>query len=205
MKPELEALAKEIGGCRACAEEFASCPTVHDPQPVLRLSARARICICGQAPGVRVHASGIPFDDPSGDRLRSWMGVSRQEFFDLERFAIVPMAFCFPGQDENGSDLPPPSRCARLWRCRVFAAMPQFELMLLVGYHAQRWHLGCDSAGTLTANVLNWREFLPNKIPLPHPSWRNNAWLDRNPWFQFEVVPELQRRIGEVFDAESGT
>ncbi len=188
-------LEQEIRTCTACREAFAATATGHVPRPVLRLSDTARICICGQAPGTRVHISGIPFDDPSGDRLRSWMGIGRDVFYDRSRIAFAPMAFCFPGQDSRGSDLPPPPRCAELWRRRIFASMPRVELLILAGAWSQRWHLKERSARTLTDTTRNWRAYLPDAIPLPHPSWRNNAWLRHNPWFAADLLPHLRQRV----------
>jgi uracil-DNA glycosylase len=142
-----------------------------------------------------VHALGRPFDDPSGDRLRDWLGVDRGSFYDRRRFAVLPMAFCFPGYDAKGADLPPPPVCARIWRARALAAMPGVRLTLLVGGHAQRWHL---RSGPVTETVSNWRAFGPEAIPLPHPSWRNTAWLRRNPWFAAELLPALRKRVQEL-------
>jgi uracil-DNA glycosylase len=147
-----------------------------------------------------VHASGISFTDPSGDRLRDWMNVTPAEFYDETRVAIVPMGFCFPGQDAKGGDLPPRAECAPLWRQRVFDALPQIELVLAVGSYAQRWHLGEAAGDTLQATMLDWRKHLrrktrPRILPLPHPSWRNNAWLKRNPWFESELLPALRREV----------
>jgi uracil-DNA glycosylase len=156
----------------------------------------ARILIAGQAPGMRVHKAGRPFADPSGDRLRRWMGVTPDHFYDRDRIAIVPMAFCFPGYDAGGSDLPPPRICAETWRARVMAALGQVDLCLLVGAHAQRWHLpGRDG---VTARVRAWRDHAPGVFPLPHPSWRNTAWLSKNPWFEAELIPALRHRVKEV-------
>jgi len=190
--PELIA---EIAACRRCADAFAATATGHAPRPVLQVSPTARILIAGQAPGARVHASGLPFDDPSGDRLRDWMGVERATFYDAARIAIVPMGFCFPGYDARGADLPPPRRCAETWRARVLALLPGLELTLLVGRHAQAWHLGPSSGATLTETVRGWRAHAPERIPLPHPSWRNTGWLRRNPWFEREVVPWLRTAV----------
>jgi uracil-DNA glycosylase len=167
---------------------------------VLRPSSTARICISSQAPGVRVHASGTPFTDPSGDRLREWLQLTPQEFYDQRRIAIVPMGFCFPGHDALGGDLPPRRECAAAWHTRLFAAMPQLELILAVGSHAQRWHLGAQAGGSMTATVMRWRELMATKsrlrrIALPHPSWRNNAWLKANPWFERDLLPRLRREI----------
>ncbi|MEM8753838.1 MAG: uracil-DNA glycosylase family protein, partial [Pseudomonadota bacterium] len=149
-----------------------------------------------QAPGTRAHKSGLPFDDPSGDRLRDWLGVDRPTFYDRSRIAILPMAFCFPGYDAKGSDLPPPKRCAALWRDRALALMPQISLTLLVGGYAQRWALG--GRATLTETVRRWRETGEAILPLPHPSWRNTAWLKKNPWFEAETLPALRARVAAL-------
>ena len=161
------------------------------------LSATAPILLCGQAPGARVHALGRPFDDPSGDRLRDWLGVDRAAFYDRRRFAVLPMAFCFPGYDAKGADLPPPPLCAATWRARALAAMPAVRLTVLIGGHAQRWHLG-RATGSVTETVRAWESFGPSILPLPHPSWRNTAWLRRNPWFEAELVPELRARVARL-------
>ncbi|GMG84344.1 uracil-DNA glycosylase family protein [Paralimibaculum aggregatum] len=155
----------------------------------------ARLLVAGQAPGKRVHASGLPFDDPSGDRLRGWMGVDRETFYDPARIAILPMAFCFPGYDAKGADLPPPKDCAALWRARLLGAFPAVDLVLCIGQYAQAWHLGRARRQSLTETVRNWREHLPGALPLPHPSWRNSGWLRRNPWFEEEVVPWLRTAV----------
>lgn len=194
----LDRLVREIAGCRRCVEQPFGAPLPHAPRPVLRVSATARIAVCGQAPGTRVHASGMPFTDPSGDRLRAWMGVTPEEFYDVRRVAVVPMGFCFPGLDAKGGDRPPRRECAPLWRERVFTLMPKLQLVLLVGQYAQRWHLG--EAANLTDTVRDWQRILarpglPRCMPLPHPSWRNNAWLKKNPWFETELLPELQREV----------
>ena len=200
---ELDRLRRDITACRLCVEHPLRKRLPHEPRPVAILSATARIVVCGQAPGTRVHASGVPFTDPSGDRLRDWMGVSEEEFYDASRLAIVPMGFCFPGLDANGGDLPPRRECAPQWRERIFAAMPQIELLLAVGQYAQKWHLGDRSGPSLTETVANWRDILhsgdqPAKLPLPHPSWRNNAWVKKNPWFASELLPELKKRVREL-------
>lgn len=189
----LLSLEAEIAGCRACAERFAATETRHAPRPVTRLSSTARILIAGQAPGMRVHESGLPFDDRSGDRLRAWMGVDRETFYDRSRIAILPMAFCFPGYDAKGADLPPPKLCADLWRERALALMPQLRLTLLVGLHAQGWALGARRG--VTETVAAWRDFGEAIFPLPHPSWRNTGWLKRNPWFEAEALPALRARV----------
>jgi len=191
-------LLGRIAACRLCAGQFAATATAHAPRPVLRVASSARILVAGQAPGARVHASGLPFDDPSGDRLRDWMGIDRATFYDRSRIAVVPMAFCFPGYDEAGSDLPPPRVCAETWRAEVLAGLPQIALTLLVGQYAQAWHLGPGRRRSLTETVRHWRDYGPALLPLPHPSWRNTAWLKKNPWFSDEVVPWFRNRIAEI-------
>jgi uracil-DNA glycosylase len=191
----LDKLVADIRACRLCVDEPSGKPLPHAPRPVLRASRTARICLVGQAPGTRVHASGTPFTDPSGDRLRAWMGVTPDEFYDDAKLAIIPMGFCFPGLDAKGGDLPPRRECAPRWRSDLFELMPQIELTLLVGQYAQAWHLGAARKGSLTETVAAWREYLPRAIPLPHPSWRNNAWIRKNPWFEEDVLPYLR---GEV-------
>ncbi|GMV63433.1 MAG: hypothetical protein AMXMBFR74_26010 [Parvibaculum sp.] len=192
---KLDRLAADIRRCRICVESPLKTPLPHEPRPVLRVSRTARICIVGQAPGTRVHASGTPFTDPSGDRLRDWMGVTSDEFYDVSRLAIVPMGFCFPGLDAKGGDLPPRRECAEAWREQLFKLLPQIELTLLVGQYAQAWHLGAARKESLTATVAAWREYGPRFIPLPHPSWRNNAWIGKNPWFEAELLPVLRREV----------
>jgi uracil-DNA glycosylase len=197
---DLARLVREVRACRICRDTPDGAPLPHEPHPVLRPSATARICIASQAPGVRVHASGTPFTDPSGDRLRAWLGLSSEEFYDQRRVAIVPMGFCFPGHDASGGDLPPRRECARTWHGRLFALMPKLELILLIGSYAQRWHLREAGKSSMTAIVRDWRRQLedeakPRRVALPHPSWRNNAWLTANPWFEAEMLPKLQREV----------
>lgn len=206
MERRVERLLAEIRACRICVEAPDREPLGHPPRPVAVLSDTARIAICGQAPGVRVHASGIPFTDPSGDRLREWMGVDETVFYDRSKVAIIPMGFCFPGLDEKGGDLPPRPECARTWRQKVFDAMPQLELLLVIGIYAQKWHLGPLREKSLTETVANWRSIRsqtgsPCMVPLPHPSWRNNAWIRKNPWFASELLPELKKMIQERLNA----
>ncbi len=191
----IDRLTREISACRLCMSEFAQTATGHAPRPVPWLSSAAPILVAGQAPGMKVHQRGRPFDDPSGDRLRDWMGIDRDTFYDLDRIAVLPMAFCFPGYDARGSDLPPPRRCAAEWRARALEAMPQIRLTLLIGGHAQAWHLGRMS---VTERVRRWQEHAPEVLPLPHPSWRNTAWLKKNPWFEAEVVPWLRGRVADL-------
>lgn len=187
-------LKREIKACRLCAPRFAATVTQHAPRPVVWFRRGARILVAGQAPGMRVHLIGRPFADRSGERLREWMGLDEDAFYDRRRIAIVPMAFCFPGYDAKGADLPPPPICARTWRERVMARLAP-DLLLLVGGHAQRWHLGAAARGGVTATVADWRAHAPHIFPLPHPSWRNTGWLRRNPWFEAELLPELRAAI----------
>lgn len=191
-------LLAEIAGCNLCAGRFAATATGHFPRPVAWFSENqpTRILIAGQAPGARVHASGRPFTDPSGDRLRDWMGIDESVFYDQSRIAIVPMAFCFPGYDAKGADLPPPRLCAATWRAQVLAALGPVPLTLLVGGIAQRWHLG--PGPKVEDRVRGWRDQWPRVLPLPHPSWRNTGWIRRNPWFAQDVLPALRVRVQEV-------
>jgi uracil-DNA glycosylase len=168
--------------------------THHAPRPVVWFGEEARILIASQAPGLRVHEAGRPFWDASGRRLRDWLGMDEATFYDRDRVAIVPMAFCFPGYDAAGSDLPPPPVCARTWRATVLSRLPGIRLTLLIGGYAQKWHLGAAARGGVTATVAGWRDH-PDVIARPHPSWRNTGWLKRNPWFEMELVPEIRARV----------
>jgi uracil-DNA glycosylase len=197
----LDDLAARIRACRICVEAPSGKPLPHEPRPVVVPSASARVLIAGQAPGTKVHASGIPFDDASGDRLREWLGVSRGEFYDADLFAFAPMGFCFPGQDERGGDLPPRRECAPAWRAELLAAMPQVELVLAVGLHAQAWHLpAAGRRAGLTQTVADWRAIVgadrrPRVLPMPHPSWRNTHWIRSNPWFETDLLTFLRAEI----------
>ena len=205
---DLDRLAEAIRACRICRDRPEGQRLAHEPRPVFRISATATICIASQAPGTRVHASGTPFTDPSGDRLRAWMGVDPATFYDVRRIAIVPMGFCFPGLDTHGGDLPPRRECAPAWRAQLLAGLPRISFVLAVGSYAHRWHLGAVARPTLTETVASWRDIMaatgegrgPLVMPLPHPSWRNNGWLKRNPWFEAELLPvlraEIDRRLG---------
>ncbi len=197
-------LLAAIRACRICRDEpFRGPPLPHDPRPILQASPSSRLCIASQAPGNRAHQSGIPFQDPSGIRLRDWLGLDEPTFYDASRVAIVPMGFCFPGYDANRGDLPPRRECAATWRARVFAALPRVSLVLAIGSYAQAWHLG--SAHTnLTSTVRRWREILqgsagesgaPRILPMPHPSWRNNGWIRKEPWFEAELLPVLRAEV----------
>jgi len=199
----LQRLVADIRACRVCRDAPLGTPLPHEPRPVLRVSENATVCIAGQAPGTRVHASGTPFTDPSGDRLRDWLGIDADTFYDVERIAIVPMGFCFPGQDAKGGDLPPRRECAPLWHRRLFAALPRIELVVAVGAYAHAFHLGPLARPRLTETVAAWREIMaatghPKVIPLPHPSWRNNAWIRKNPWFTAELLPVLKAEIASA-------
>jgi uracil-DNA glycosylase len=200
----LASLLAELSTCRLCrdAPRFGA-PLPHEPRPVIQASPTARLLIAGQAPGTRVHASGRPFTDPSGVRLRQWMGVDEATFYDADRIAIVPMGHCFPGLDAKGGDLPPRRECAPRWRAPVLAALPEVRLALVIGQYARDWHLPEWKGSGLTETVAAWREICeahdaPRVIPLPHPSWRNNGWLKRHPWFEAELLPELRREVAEV-------
>ncbi|MEI2806563.1 uracil-DNA glycosylase family protein [Albidovulum sp.] len=201
MTVDRTSVSREIAACRLCAEGFAATATAHAPRPVVWFRPGARVLIAGQAPGARVHEIGRPFADPSGDRLRAWLGMTEAEFYDLDRVAVVPMAFCFPGYDAKGSDRPPPRRCAETWRTRVMESLPGVQVTFLIGGYAQAWHLGREVAKAgVTATVARWRDQAPRAFPLPHPSWRNTAWLRRNPWFEAELLPVARARLREVLD-----
>lgn len=189
----LAALVEKARACRVCEAHLPL-----GPRPTLRASATAKLLIVGQAPGTRVHETGIPWNDASGDRLRRWLDLDRDTFYDEGRIAIMPMGLCYPGIDKNGGDKPPRPECAPLWHPPLLALMPQVELVLLVGSHAQAWYLGKQRRRSMTDTVAAWREYLPRFIPTPHPSWRNTAWLKRNPWFEAELVPELRQRVARM-------
>lgn len=184
-------ILREVRACTACADLPLG------PNPILQLDPRARILIAGQAPGVRAHNAGIPFDDPSGDRLRDWMGVDREMFYDASRIAILPMGLCYPGTGKGG-DLPPRPLCAETWREKLLAQLPNVELTLVIGAYALDWHLPDASCGNVTNLVQDWRNHWPTRLPLPHPSPRNNRWLKTNPWFEADVLPHLKQRIAQL-------
>jgi len=185
----LDALLTEIRACRLCAQHLPL-----GPRPVLQAATSARLLIAGQAPGARVHASGVPWDDRSGERLRAWLRMDAATFYDAARVAIVPVGFCYPGNAGSG-DAPPRRECRATWHPRLLPLLPEVELTLLVGQHAQAHFLGASRKATLTATVRAWREYLPRAVPLPHPSPRNVAWFKANPWFEADVLPSLRQRV----------
>ncbi|MDA0338429.1 MAG: uracil-DNA glycosylase family protein [Proteobacteria bacterium] len=190
MDDDLEKLLHEIRACRVCEKDLPL-----GPRPIIRAQQSAKIMIVGQAPGTRVHESGIPWDDRSGDRLREWLNVDKDTFYDDARIAIVPMGFCYPGVDKNGGDSPPRPECAPLWHDAVRNQLPNLDLIILVGGYAQKKYLGKTQQKTMTLNVERWREYAPTYFPTPHPSWRNTAWLKRNPWFEIDALPALRSRV----------
>ena len=189
----LDSLLAEIRACTVCAADLPL-----GPRPMVRAAAGARLLIVGQAPGTLVHETGIPFNDPSGERLRDWLGVDRDTFYDDSRIAIAPTGFYYPGRHERGGDLPPRPECAPLWQTRLRALLPNVGLTLLAGQYAQRTYLGARRKSSLTETVRAWREYGPEYLPTPHPSWRVNNWLKNNAWFDEEVLPELRARVREL-------
>ncbi len=194
----LDRLLAEIRGCRHCEQHLPL-----GPRPVLRARPTARIAIVGQAPGTRVHESGIPWNDRSGDRLRDWLGLDSDRFYDDRVIAIVPIGFCYPGVDARGGDLPPRPECAPLWHDRVFAELPALDLVLLVGSYAQKRYLGKSARRTLSETVRAFADYGPRYLPTPHPSWRNTAWLKRHPWFEQELLPVLRQRVSRLVNASA--
>jgi uracil-DNA glycosylase len=193
----LNALLRDIRACTICAPFLP-----HAPRPVVAASEQSRILIIGQAPGARVHASGVPWSDASGARLRSWLNVDDATFYDADKIALVPMGFCFPGRGASG-DLPPRPECAARWHNDLLAQMRSVQLTVLIGQYAQRFGLGKTSGATLTETLERWREYGPKVIPLPHPSPRNIAWFKRNPWFEAEVLPTLRERVAQALSASA--
>jgi uracil-DNA glycosylase len=194
----LDQLLRDVRACRLCAEYLPL-----GPRPVLRMTPTARLLIIGQAPGTKVHESGIPWNDRSGDRLRQWLTIDRDVFYDESRIAIMPMGFCYPGVDRNGGDLPPRRECAPKWHAGLRVHLPDIALTLLVGQYAQAHYLGDRRKPTMTETVRAWRDYGPAYLPLPHPSWRNNGWLKKNPWFEAELVPELRSRLRVIIASRS--
>lgn len=198
-----------IRACRICCDAPLTSPLPHEPRPILRVSATARLLVASQAPGTKVHLTGLSFNDASGDRLRQWMGVSRETFYDESRIAIVPMGFCFPGQHPRGAgDLPPRRECRQTWHDPLFRLLPQIECILAIGRFAQIYHFGrvgrpLPKGLSLEETVRHWAEFAgqnPRIIPLPHPSWRNIGWLKRNPWFESDVLPSLRLEVARTIE-----
>ena len=190
MPGTVDALFRDVRACTVCAAHLP-----RGPRPVVRGRASARLCIVGQAPGVRVHESGIPWNDPSGKRLRQWLDLDDVTFYDESRIAILPVGFCYPGTMANGGDFPPRPECAPLWHPPLMDAFANVELVLLVGGHAQKFYLGTARRRTMTETVRAWRDYLPRFLPTPHPSWRTSGWQKKNAWFDAEVLPELRRRV----------
>ena len=203
MKPSTQstdrATKKLLTDVRACTVCATSLPL--GPRPVLQVHSDARILIAGQAPGSKVHQSGVPFNDASGDRLREWMGVDKAMFYDEQRIALLPMGFCYPGAGKSG-DLPPRPECAPTWRAAVLARMPKIQLTLVIGQYAQDWHLKDSRKANLTDTVAAWRDYWPTLLPLPHPSPRNNIWLKRNSWFESDVLPSLRQKIQTILGGD---
>jgi len=197
MTETLASLETRIRACTLCQAEME-----RTPKPVFAVSETARILIAGQAPGNLAMESGRPFTDPSGVRLRDWMGVDEETFYDARKIAIVPMGFCFPGYDKNGGDIPPMKRCAKEWRAELLAALPNVEVTLLVGGYAQKWHLGKRMERNLTETVRQWQTYASEGLfTLPHPSWRNTGWIKKNPWFQTDTLPALKSAISSALSA----
>lgn len=194
-----EGLAGLLADVRACTI-CRSLPL--GPKPLLQIGGSAKILIAGQAPGRKTHESGVPFDDQSGKRLREWLGVDRERFYDPDQIALLPMGFCFPGSGKSG-DLPPRAECAPAWRARLLAELPEIELTIVIGRYAQQWHLGEQAGKTLTATVAAWRDFWPALVPMPHPSPRNAIWIRKNPAFEAELLPRLRQRVRQILAGRS--
>ena len=194
MSEQFSQLIESVRQCRICEKSLPL-----GPRPVLQIHRQAKILIAGQAPGRRVHESGIPFDDPSGDRLREWLGITRESFYDETKIAILPMGFCYPGTGKSG-DLPPRPECAETWRQRLLECLPHIGLTLVIGQYAQRWHL-THTHRNLTETVRAWQEYGPHTIPLPHPSPRNNIWLKKNPWFSESLLPCLKKMAQDALNS----
>ena len=202
---ELDQLVRDIRACQICVQRPQGLPLPHEPRPVLQVSAQARLAICGQAPGTKVHASGRPFTDRSGDRLRAWTGLSSAVFYDPLKVAIVPMGFCFPGQTAKGADLPPRRECVQAWHDQLMPLLTNVQLVLVVGRYAMAYHMKPLKSQTLSAVVADYERYLkvddvPCLLPLPHPSWRNTHWLKKNPWFERDYVPILQQKVASVLE-----
>ncbi len=193
MAESLAQLLDRVRDCTLCADDLPL-----GPRPVLRAAPTAKLLIIGQAPGTKVHETGIPWNDPSGDRLRDWLQMGREVFYDETKVAIIPMAFCYPGRLERGGDKPPRPECAPTWHGPLLEHLPELGLTLLVGSYAQAYYLDGRRDKTMTETVRRWREFLPDYLPTPHPSWRTTAWQRKNPWFDEDLLPELRRRVHDL-------
>lgn len=185
---DISSVLTSVRACKLCTNLALG------PNPILQLNPAAKILIAGQAPGRKTHNKSIPFDDPSGERLRDWMGIDRNTFYDESKIAILPMAFCYPGTGKTG-DLPPPKICADQWRTQLLGLLPNIELTLVIGHYALDWHLSNPNRSSLTETVIQWQDHWPSILPMPHPSPRNNHWLKKNPWFSVDVLPKLKKRI----------
>ena len=194
MNKDFNLIEQQISACTIC-ESFLP----HGVNPVVQINPKAKILIAGQAPGRKVHESNIPFNDASGNRLREWMGIDKDSFYNPEIIAIVPMGFCFPGTGKSG-DLPPRPECAKKWRARLLEQLPNIELTILIGMYAMKWHLKKEMAANLTETVRNWRELPSDTVPLPHPSPRNFGWFKKNPWFEEEVLPNFRDKISNILE-----
>ena len=195
MTDVLASAVAEIRGCRLCAEELPL-----GPRPVLTLSPQTRLLVVGQAPSATVHRSGIPFDSRSGDRLRGWLGIGLDQFLGNDRLGFMPMGFCYTGRSSAGGDNPPARICAPTWYPGLHRLLPELELTLLIGQYAQAYYLGKRRKASLSRTVAAWRDYLPDFLPLPHPSWRNSGWLAGNPWFERDVLPELRGQVTRLLD-----
>ncbi len=191
MSTNIDLLLRDVRGCTLCEKSLP-----HGVRPILQANTSAKVLIAGQAPGRKVHVSGVPFDDASGDRLREWMGISKDVFYDRDQIAILPMGFCYPGSEKSG-DLPPRPECEQAWRKRLLEQLPNIEVTLVLGKYAQAYHFDHPHS-TLTELVRSWENYWPDKVPLPHPSPRNNIWLSKNPWFEKELLPALRTHIASI-------
>ncbi|MBN9543410.1 MAG: uracil-DNA glycosylase family protein [Alphaproteobacteria bacterium] len=191
---DLEILLRNIRNCNFCTDLPLG------PRPIIRTTKSAKILIIGQAPGTKAHDSNTPWNDASGNRLRDWLGLSKEAFYDEKQIAIIPMGFCYPGKDKNGGDKPPKKECSKLWHESLLNLMPNLELTLLVGSYSQKYYLKDKIKENMTKTVYAWQEYLPKFIPLPHPSWRNTAWLKKNPWFERDLLPFLRQQVHKILD-----
>jgi uracil-DNA glycosylase len=198
MDQNFSELLAEVRACSVCAEHLPL-----GPRPIVKMAASSKVLIIGQAPGTKVHESGVPWDDRSGDRLREWLNLPKETFYDEGQIGIMPMGFCYPGVDKTGGDKPPRPECAPLWHEALLARLPNVELTLLIGAYAQKRYLGKRQEKSMTATVANWQSYRPDFILLPHPSWRNTFWLKKNPWFESDLLPVLRQKIGELVNVKS--